>query len=66
MIRTTANVINCKRAITPIVDKATYKTSRIIIFTVAQRFTKKNLTHETNGWKADCKGCAKCSRDRGR
>ena len=51
MIRTTAKVINCKRAITPIVDKATYKTSRIIIFTVPQRFSKKILTHRTNGRK---------------
>lgn len=51
MIRTTAKVINWRRAITPIVDKATYKTSRIIIFTVSQRFSKKILTHRTNGQK---------------
>jgi len=47
MIRTTAKVINWRSAMTPIVDRATYKTSRIIIFTVAQRFSKKILTHNT-------------------
>ena len=51
MMRTTAKVINWRRAMTPIVDNATYKTSRIIIFTVAQRFSKKILTHNTNGYK---------------
>jgi hypothetical protein len=54
MIRTTAKVINWRRAMTPIVDNATYKTSRIIIFTVAQRFSKKILTHNTNGYKGSC------------